>query len=50
MLIRYPRRVTVNNNTRIKTLLKVREKICMYTKAMVLLRIIKENYSNDIGP
>ena len=49
MLIRYPRKVTGNNKTHIKTQ-KVREKICIYTKAMALLRITKENYSNNKGP
>ena len=46
MLIRYPRRVTVNNRRHIKTQ-KVREKYA-YTKAMALLRITKGNDYNNI--
>ena len=59
MLIRYPRRVTVNiKKTCIKTQ-KVRENqltgpsrhcIYAYTKAMALLRITNGNNSNSIGP
>ena len=28
----------------------VREKMCIFTKAMALLRITKRNYSNSMGP
>ena len=46
MLIRYPRRVTVNN----KRLKIIKRQKVRYTKAMALLRIKKGNNSNSIGP
>ena len=50
MLIRYPRRVTVNNKRIISKPLKSEKKYAYYTKGRTLLRITKENYSNNIGP
>ena len=49
MLIRYPRRVTVNNK-RLISKRKKSEKKYASTKAMALLRITKENNSHSIGP
>ena len=37
-------------NNRLISKHKKPEKICIYTKAMALLRITKGNYSNSIGP
>ena len=47
-LLDTPRRVTVNKKESSKH--KVKEKICIYTKAMALLKITKGNHSNSIGP
>ena len=51
-LLDTPRRVTVNNKKKVThiKMQKVREKICIHTKAMALLRIAKGNYSNNKGP
>ena len=49
MLIRYPRRVTVNNKRLLSKGKKSEKKVHIY-KSHGIIKNNKENYSNSIGP